>query len=447
MLETFTPAVCGSRKRQIVGQSLFAVSAVLAAAALGLLLGLVGSMLGAERAVLGAAALALVAAAREAGLIRFSIPQARRQVPEHWRFELPLPVWASGYGAGLGAGFFTYQPISTFWVACAGALALAKPVPAALCVSLYGAGRALMVIWPRRRADDPTAAVERLTSRRGTLLRANVVALVACGVLLAVAPTAGAGVTRIAQNAFDPTVDRGNIAFATAGGDVVVRPAGGGAITYPNATEPSLSGPFLAYRDAAGIRVVRWADGTEVRRIASPNVSKPALDWPRLAFVRRASPYDRLYVRNLTSSQGDALCDRPAADGSRPPVAPPRPAGLAHGHEAAVEDHGPHAGKRRAAHDGRDEDRAARQPVPLPHQGRLGGRPVRRHVPEAGLADQLAARRPGQDQEPHGQLLDDERGEQRGVHDALGDAHRARRRLSPHAVNSPSRSRNGDSPT
>jgi hypothetical protein len=303
MLETFTPAVCGSRKRQIAGQALFAVAAVATSAALGLLLGWTGSMLGAEQAVLGAAALALVAAAREAGLIRFSIPQARRQVPEHWRFELPLPVWATGYGAGLGAGFFTYQPISTFWVACAGALALAKPVPAALCVSLYGAGRALMVIWPRRRADDPTAAVERLTSRRGTLLRANVVALVACGVLLAVAPTAGAGVTRIAQNAFDPTVDRGNIAFATAGGDVVVRPAGGGAITYPDATEPSLSGPFLAYADAAGIRVVRWADGTEVRRIASPNVSKPALDWPRLAFVRRASPYDRLYVRNLTSAK------------------------------------------------------------------------------------------------------------------------------------------------
>jgi hypothetical protein len=303
MLETFTPAVCGSRKRQIAGQSIFAVSAVVAAGTLGLLLGLLGSMLGAEQAVLGAAALALVAAAREAGLIRFSIPQARRQVPERWRFELPLPVWASGYGAGLGAGFFTYQPISTFWVACAGALALGEPVPAALCVALYGAGRALMVVWPRRRADDPTAAVERLTSRRGTLLRANVVALVACGILLAMAPAAGAGVTRIATNAYDPTVDRGNVAFATEGGNVIVRPAGGGEITYPNATEPSLSGPFLAYRDSAGIRVIRWADGTEVRRIASPFVSKPALSWPRIAFVRRASPYDRLYVRNFVTGQ------------------------------------------------------------------------------------------------------------------------------------------------
>ena len=164
MLETFTPAVCGSRKRQIVAQALFTVAAVATAAALGLVLGLAGAALGARQALLAAAGLALVAAAREAGILRFRLPQSRRQVPERWRFELPLPVWASGYGAGLGAGFFTFQPVSTFWVACAGALALARPVPAALCLSLYGAGRAAMVVWPRRRVADPTAAVERLAA-------------------------------------------------------------------------------------------------------------------------------------------------------------------------------------------------------------------------------------------------------------------------------------------
>ena len=130
MLETFTPAVCGSRKRQIVAQALFAVAAVAAAARARPRARVRREPRSAPaQAVLAAAALArwLAAAAREPGSCVSRFPQARRQVPDRWRFELPLPVWATGYGAGLGAGFFTFQPVSTFWVACAGALALARP--------------------------------------------------------------------------------------------------------------------------------------------------------------------------------------------------------------------------------------------------------------------------------------------------------------------------------
>jgi len=298
MLETFTPAVCGSRKRQIVAQALFALAAVVTAAALGLALGLAGSALGAQRAVLVAAALALLAAAREAGLVRFPLPQARRQVPERWRFELPLPVWASGYGAGLGAGFFTFHPVSTFWIACAGALALASPVTAALCFSLYGAGRALMVVWPRRRAADPTAAVELLAGKRGALLRANAVALLACGVLLALAPSAG-GAVRVAQNAYDPSHSGRVLAFATQGGDVVVRSPGRPEIVFQNASQPALHGKYLAYVDADGVRIVRWLDRTEVGRVPSPTAHRPALDWPLVAFVRRDGGAKRIVVRNV----------------------------------------------------------------------------------------------------------------------------------------------------
>jgi hypothetical protein len=299
MLETFTPAVCGSRKRQLIAQALFTVAAVATSAALGLALGFAGYVLGGEHAVL-AAALALVAAARELGLVRFALPQARRQVPERWRFELPLPLWATGYGAGLGTGFFTFQPVSTFWVACAGALALARPLPAALCLSLYGAGRAAMVIWPRRRAGDPTAAVERLTRRRGALLRANAVGLVACAILLALAPAAGGAL--VARAALDPSVSGANLAFATKSGNVVVRPASSGNVTFPDASQPALSGPYLAYVDDQGIRVVRWANGTEVARIGGP-VSRPALNWPNLAFVRREPGHWRLVVRHLVSGE------------------------------------------------------------------------------------------------------------------------------------------------
>jgi cytochrome c biogenesis protein CcdA len=324
MLETFTPAVCGSRKRQIVAQALFAVSAVVTAAALGLVLGTIGNVLGAERAVLIAAALALLAAAREAGLLRLPLPQARRQVPERWRFELPLPVWASGYGAGLGAGFFTFHPVSTFWIACAGALALASPAAAALCFSLYGAGRALMVVWPRRHAGDPTAAVERLAGKRGALLRANAIALVACGVLLALAPTAGGGV-RVAQNAYDPSYSGGVLAFATQAGNVVVRSPGRPQIVYENASQPALDRSFLAYVDGAGVRIVRWLDGTEVGRVPSRTARRPALDWPLVAFVRREEGWRRLVVRNIVtgghrvhvSVRAGAQLGRPSLRGGR----------------------------------------------------------------------------------------------------------------------------------
>ncbi len=319
MLETFTPAVCGSRKRQIVAQVIFSVAAVTAAAALGLALGYAGSLLGGRYALYVAAALALLGAAREAGLVRFRIPQSRRQVPEHWRFELPLPVWAGGYGAGLGAGFFTFQPFSTYWVACAGALALGKPVPAALCLSLYGAGRAAMIVWPRRRAGDPTAAVERLSRRRGALLRVNAVALVACAVLLGLAPTAGAG-TLVVDNAYDPSVSGAALAFASRDGNVVVRPlAGGEDLVVPGAWQPSLSGEYLVYRDAAGIQVVRWTNGQVVTRIDNVAISHPVLDWPLLAYVRRDPSHKRLVVTNLqTGASGVHVTTRPANDLGRP---------------------------------------------------------------------------------------------------------------------------------
>ena len=120
MVETFTPAVCGSRQRQRLALVGFAAGAIAASALVGAALGTLGAALGTQLALV-AAGLALLAAAREAGLVSFPLPQVRRQVPERWRFELPLPVWSVGYCAGLGVGFLTFQPVATFWVACAAA--------------------------------------------------------------------------------------------------------------------------------------------------------------------------------------------------------------------------------------------------------------------------------------------------------------------------------------
>src|SRR5215217_1852231 len=179
MVETFTPAVCGSRRRQWLALTGFALGAIGASALIGAVLGAIGAALGTQLSLV-AAGLALAAAAREAGLVSFPLPQLRRQVPERWRFELPLPVWSVGYGAGLGAGFLTFQPVATFWVACAAAVALASPLAAALCFAAFGAGRAVMTAWPRRGHEDATSAVESLVRRRRLLLAANVSVLLVC---------------------------------------------------------------------------------------------------------------------------------------------------------------------------------------------------------------------------------------------------------------------------
>jgi hypothetical protein len=298
MVETFTPAVCGSRPRQRLALAGFAVGAIAASALVGALLGALGAALGAQLALV-AAGLALLAAAREAGLVSFPLPQVRQQVPERWRFELPLPVWSVGYGAGLGVGFLTFQPVATFWVACAAAVALANPLAAAASFAAFGAGRALMAAWPRRGHEDPTAAVESLAGRRRFLLGANVAVLIVCAALLA-APSAGAATTL--GPGFDPsarTTVLGRAQMSSGVTSILLQPTGESAVTIPDASAPSVDGDLVAYDDPKGVKVVNWRTGSPVTQIDGP-VAKPALDWPLLAFVRTGSTYRTLIVADYT---------------------------------------------------------------------------------------------------------------------------------------------------
>jgi len=301
MVETFTPAVCGSRARQRHALVLFAGTAVSASAALGAALGFAGSLVGTRPALIAAATLALLAALREAGVVALPVPQSRRQVPQRWQYELPLPLWSAGYGAGLGVGFLTFQPVATFWVACAAALALGRPLLAAACFSLYGAGRVFMATWPRHREPSGPAAVERLVDRASLVPRANAVVLGLAVVLLAVAPAAGAAVTSLGRG-FDPAADGKTLARAQMDSgtiSVVVGPPGDPADTFSPANAPALSGDYLAYADDEGIKVVDWRTN-HVERELDGAFSRPALDWPLLAYVRDDGDYNRLILSDLS---------------------------------------------------------------------------------------------------------------------------------------------------
>src|SRR5688500_10279268 len=73
-------------------------------------LALVGDLLhgaGGTVALAVAAAIAVAAALLELRGTRI-VPQIRRQLPEHWRRLMPMPVAASLYGVLLGIGFTTF---------------------------------------------------------------------------------------------------------------------------------------------------------------------------------------------------------------------------------------------------------------------------------------------------------------------------------------------------
>jgi hypothetical protein len=81
---------------------------------------------------------------------------------------------------------------------------------------------------------------------------------------------------------------------------VRVEPASGTVVVVANAWSPSVDGDLLAYVDAGGIKVVEWKTGNRVAQVDGA-VSKPSLDWPRLAFVRTDSSYRRLILANFTN--------------------------------------------------------------------------------------------------------------------------------------------------
>ena len=260
MISTISPAGCGGRHRRNLALAAFALGAVIASALLGLALGAVGAVAGADRlgVALAVGALALVAAARESGLVRLPLPQVRRQVPERWRREWPLPLWSAAYGAGLGLGVLTHQAVATFWVVCAAAVWLAEPVPASIALAAFGAGRALAASLP----------AERVLAARPLLLRVNAIVLVLCAALV-VAPAADARpqVLNLGPGSQDdPSFSNGVLAFTQRGpaAGVVVAPPNAPRFTVPGAAGTALDEGLLAYRDwpasssSTGTRARRW---------------------------------------------------------------------------------------------------------------------------------------------------------------------------------------------
>jgi hypothetical protein len=159
-----------------------------------------------------------------------------------------------------------------------------------------------------------------MVARRPALLRANVAGLAACAALLALAPTAEGG--RVTEG-MDPSATPGATAVAKQGGSVVIRRLGTDVV-FQNASQPSIDRGLLAYVDGNGINVVRWADGAQVARITGA-VSQPSLSWPLLAFRRDTSRTSRLVLFNLKTGSARRITKvKRSHDLGRPSLRRPR---------------------------------------------------------------------------------------------------------------------------
>jgi hypothetical protein len=99
---------------------------------------------------------------------------------------------------------------------------------------------------------------------------------------------------------------------------VLIEPPSESAVVIPNASSPSLDGDLVAYVDADRIRVVNWRTGDQVAQVMGA-VSKPALDWPLLAYRRLDADYERLIVADLDAgTERTAARIPPAEDLGRP---------------------------------------------------------------------------------------------------------------------------------
>ena len=279
-------------------------------------LALLGSALGGGQVALGiAAAAVLAAAALEARGARI-VPQVRRQVPEHWRRVVPLPIAAAGYGLLLGLGFTTF--VLTFAVpALAGvALALGEPVAGLVAGLAFGAGRALpvVVLAPLAASATGRRAGELMMERAGILRGfrvADAAALLACALLLgAESADAAAAVVLVARYGSDPSLAGPYLAWQTPGGPGRVRHDG--VVEDLAGTHPAVGGPHLAERSGAVVRVTAASDRRELLVVPDAGLGPIAVS-------------GRWLVVRVSDALGERLDAISLADGSRRTVAGVQP--------------------------------------------------------------------------------------------------------------------------
>jgi hypothetical protein len=266
-------------------------------------LALAGSALpGGWLAYVVAAAVALVAAIAEARGSRIA-PQIRRQLPEHWRRVMPMPLAAALYGVLLGLGFTTFVLTFGVWALAGISLALGEPAIGFAIGLGFGVGRALPIVVLAPIADRPAgrSAVALMADRPGLyrgIRLGDAVALALAAVTLFGAAGAEAVVKR-AKPAADPAVEGRD--FVSQRGEsraAELRRGAGGATQLPG-TDPAVGGAYIAVLNGGNVRLLARNTLEDVDGVEVPGADAVAVSGAWLAVRSRLDRRDRLEVRPI----------------------------------------------------------------------------------------------------------------------------------------------------
>ena len=326
MVETIGPTGhTGGTRTAVAASATFAPGAIaggmLTFGALAALGGLAHGA-GGTAAYLIAAAIALVAALAEARGTPI-VPQIRRQLPEHWRRVLPMPVAAALYGVLLGLGFTTFVLSFGVW-ALAGISFAVGELDAGLAIgAAFGVGRALPIAALAPLADRPIGirATELMAERpgiyRGFRLGDALALLVAAAVLTS-AGTASAARTE-AEPAADPSAEAGDLAWQLPDRSGVLRRAGQQTPRPLPGGHPGLGGRYVAVATGVSIRLLDRASLRLIAEIPAPGVDAVAVSDEWLVYRARRDGRDVMLGRSIASpaTPGEEIAISGAAGGSQ----------------------------------------------------------------------------------------------------------------------------------
>jgi hypothetical protein len=337
MVDTIGPTGhTGGRRTAIAAAASFVPGAVAggivtfgALAALG---GLVHGA-GGTLAYLVAAAIALVAAIAEARGTPI-VPQIRRQLPEHWRRVLPMPVAAAGYGVLLGLGFTTFVLSFGVWALAGMSFAIGDLDAGLLVGAAFGVGRALPISVLAPLADRPFGirATELMAERPGIYRGARIgdaLALLAAAVALTTAGTASAARPE-AEPAADPSTEAGDLAWQLPDRSGVLRGAGQETPRSLPGGHPALGGPYVAVATGLSVRLLDRGTLRLIAEVPAPGVDAVAVSEQWLVYRARRDGRDEMLGRSIADprSPGEEIAIS-AAGGSNQLGIPSLHGGLA----------------------------------------------------------------------------------------------------------------------